>query len=443
MTEIINAFQNSAGNLLLMILLIGTHVYFTVKLKFIQRRIPEGIRLSFSGNQREKGGISPYAALSTALAATIGTGNIIGISTAIAIGGPGAVFWCWLSGFFGVATSYAESFLSVKYRIREDDGTYVGGPMYVLEHALHNKKLAIVFAVFTLFASFGVGSSVQSQAIGAAITSRISVSPHVIGIVAAMLAGKVLLGGGKSIAKVCMFLVPVMSLFYICGCLAIIVLHLEFVPEAVLVIVKSAFSSKSIAGGIGGCAVMTAMRVGLSKGLFTNEAGMGSIGMSAAGADTDSPVRQGLISMTGVFWDTIVLCAITGIAIVSTMLKTPQSFVNLASDKYCYEAFATLPGGEWLLTVSLVLFAFATIIGWSYYGECAAGYLFGKHRIGTYQLILILMVYFGTVLSLETVWGLADMFNILMVLPNFVTLFALRKIIVKETLCCISRRNIV
>lgn len=430
----INAFQNSVWNLLLLLILLGTHIYFTVKLKFIQKKVPEGIILSFSKDTSGQGGISPYASLATALAATIGTGNIIGISTAIAIGGPGAVFWCWITGIFGMATCYAECFLSVKYRIKKENGDYAGGAMYVLERVLHKKKAALFFAFFAVAASFGIGSSVQSHAISAAITEKLSISPHMAGIGVAMLAASILLGGGKSIAKVCMYLVPIMSFLYLGGCFFLIIKNAGIIPKTVMVIVNAAFTSESVAGGIAGTAVMTGIRVGISKGLFTNEAGMGSIAMSAADAKTTSAVKQGIISMTGVFWDTVVMCAITGITIVSCMLKNPAFFQNIESDRLCFAAFSFMPAGEWILTVSLVLFAFATIIGWSYYGECAAGYLFGERGIGIYQLLFIVTIYLGAIMSLEMVWGLADLFNSFMAIPNILSLFLLRKIIIGETL---------
>lgn len=433
MGQFLSAFQNSIWNFLLMILLLGTHIYFTVKLKVIQKRIPEGIVLSFSNKNQGEGGISPYASLATALAATIGTGNIIGISTAIAIGGPGAVFWCWITGIFGIATCYAECFLAVRYRVKKENGTYAGGAMYVLERVLHKRKTALFFALLTVAASFGIGSSVQSHAIGAAVTEKIALSPHLLGIGVALFTGSIVIGGGKKIAKVCTFLVPVMSFLYLGGCFFLIFKNVTVVPQAVAVIVQTAFTSKSVTGGIAGTAVMTGIRVGISKGLFTNEAGMGSIAMSAADAKTTSPVKQGIISMTGVFWDTVVMCAVTGITIVSSMLKNPESYRNIKSDQLCFKAFSFMPAGEWILLISLVLFAFATIIGWNYYGECAAGYLFGEKGIEIYQLIFIVTVYLGAVMSLETVWGIADIFNSLMAVPNILSLLLLRKVIIRET----------
>lgn len=433
MTEVLALFQNSVWNLFLLLLLLGTHIYFTIRLKFIQRKLPKGIRMSLSGGEGGKGGISPYESLATALAATIGTGNIIGISTAIALGGPGAVFWCWITGIFGIATSYAECFLSAKYRIKKADGSFVGGPMYVLERVLHRRKAALFFAFFTVAASFGIGSSVQSHAIGAALMGKLPVSVHLTGIITALLAGSILLNGNKKTAKVCTCLVPVMSFLYLGSSFFLLYKNAVFVPQAASVILKSAFCPGSVAGGIAGGTVMSGIRIGISKGLFTNEAGMGSIAMSVADSRINSAVEQGIVSMTGVFWDTVVMCAITGITVISSMLKNPAAFQGIADDRLCFAAFSFLPGGEWILTISLVLFAFATIIGWSYYGECAAEYLFGEKWVYLYQLCFILMIYLGAVLSLEAVWGLADLFNSLMAIPNILSLFLLRKVIVGET----------
>lgn len=418
----------------MLILLLGTHLYFTVRLGIIQRRIPEGIRFSFTATEGETGNVSPYSALATALAATIGTGNIIGMSTAIAAGGPGAVFWCWITGVLGIATCYAESFLSVKYRVKMPDGSYRGGPMYVMEYALHKKWAAVLFAVFAVLASFGIGSSVQAHSIGGAVTSIVDISPSAVGIVTAVLTGMVVLGGAGKIAKVCAFLVPFMSFFYLGGCLYLIMRNGAVLPETIGIILRSAFSGKSFLGGMAGTAVRTAMQVGISKGLFTNEAGMGSIPMAAAMARTDSPVRQGLVSMTGTFWDTVVMCALTGIAMVGSMVRSPEKYIGAAPDRLCFVAFSELPiQGETLLSVSLVLFAFATIIGWNYYGECAARYLWGERGIRNYQLCYMLAVYLGAVLSLETVWRVSELFNIFMAVPNLACLWELRQMIAQET----------
>lgn len=416
---------------MLVLLLFGTHLYFTVRLGVIQRKLPLGIWLSFTKDSSEiltENEVSPYSALATALAATIGTGNIIGISAAIAIGGPGAVFWCWLTGFLGVATCYAESFLAVRYKVRHANGRSAGGPMYVLEHRLGKKWLAVLFSVFTVLASFGMGSSVQAYSIRAAAEELVSVSPHLVGIMTAVLAGVIMIGGRQTIAKVCTWLVPFMSILYLGGCLWLIVKNKELLPQTVAVIFRTAFCGEAAVGGAAGGAVMTAVRVGVASGLFTNEAGLGSIPMAAASSGSRDAVRQGLVSMTGPFWDTVVMCAVTGIATVGSMLENPEYYAGIPADKICFAAFAQLPayGGE-LLAVSLALFAFATIIGWNVYGVTAVRYLAGEKGVSIYQVCYMLSVYLGAVLSMETVWGLADLFNVLMALPNLLCLFLLQR----------------
>lgn len=411
----------------MLILLLGIHLYFTVKLRFVQKKIPRGIRLSFQKNKKAQG-VSAYEALATALAATIGTGNIIGISTAIATGGPGALFWCWLSGLLGMGTCYAECYLSAKYRMRKADGTLYGGPMYVMEHVLHKKWLAVIFSFFGVIAALSVGSSVQAHSLTAAITEHVNLSPHLVGIGVAMLAGSILVGGAKKTARVCTYLVPVMSLIYLGGCFYVILKNLSQVPLALLLVLKSAFSAKAFVGGIAGTAVMTAIRVGMAKGLFTNEAGMGSMPMTAAAAETDFPVNQGLVSMTGIFWDTIVMCAITGVAILCDMLQEPTAYQRISQDSYCFVAFRNLPfAGEEMLSLCLVLFAFATIIGWSFYGECAAGYLWGERGRQVFEIVYMVFIYLGAVLSLELVWNLSDLANACMAIPNILCLWMLRK----------------
>lgn len=422
----------------MLFLLFGTHLYFTLRLGVIQRKIPLGIRLSVT-KEPEKGesvqnGISPYSALATALAATIGTGNIVGISTAIAVGGPGAVFWCWITGFLGIATCYAECFLAVRYKVCAKDGSTYGGPMYVLEHGLGQKGLAMAFAIFTVLASFGIGSSVQAYSIRTAVEQLAPVSPHVIGMAAGVLAGVVIVGGSRQIAKVCTWLVPVMSMLYLGGCVYIIIRNIAVVPEAVFVILRSAFCGEAVVGGIAGRTVIMGIRTGISRGLFTNEAGLGSIPMTAAATGTKDAVRQGLISMTGPFWDTVVMCAITGIASISSIINHPGSYLGISADEMCFVAFSELPAyGELVLSVSLILFAFATVIGWNVYGVAAVRYLWGEKGIKVYQVCYMLFVYLGAVLSMETVWGLSDLFNSFMAIPNLLGVFLLRKQVIEGT----------
>ncbi len=431
MNACIKAVQEVSMGTPMLLMLLGTHFYFTIRLRFIQKKIPQGIYMSFSKKGQGEGNISPFSALATSLAATIGTGNIIGISTAIAIGGPGAVFWCWVTGIFGIATCYAECYLSVKFRVCQADGTYVGGPMYVMEGVLQQKSAAVVFAATVVLVSFGMGSSVQAHSIVSAITEHVQLSPGYVGVCLAFLSGVVILGGAEQITKVCTCLVPFMSLFFLGGCFFLIWRNREVFPETIQVIVKSAFSSKPVIGGITGTAVMEGLRVGISRGLFTSEAGLGSIPITAAAARTQSPYRQGIVAMTGVFWDTVVMCAVTGIAIVGCMVKEPEVYRQAEANRLCFLAFSNLPvWGSEILSVSLVLFAFATIIGWNYYGECAVQYL-GKGRgKGVYKILYICFILSGAVMPLNTVWGMADLFNLLMMILNLICLWMLRKCIV-------------
>ena len=416
----------------MLVLLAGTHLYFTIRLGFIQRKLPDGLRRSLSS--AGSGGLSPYEALSTALAATIGTGNIIGISSAIALGGPGAVFWCWISGFFGMATCYAESVLSAACRKKRADGSFYGGPMYVMEQLLHNRLLAVLFSVFTVLAALCVGSGVQAHSLTAVISRRLPVSVHWIGIAAALLAGSILIGGAKKTAKVCTCLVPVMSVLYLGSCLFLLVKNAAWIPAALQAIFVSAFSKKAVIGGIAGTAVKMAVRTGMAKGLFTNEAGMGSMPMTAAAAEGLSPRDQGLVSMTGVFWDTLVMCAVTALAILSDMVKNAAPYRAAAVDEYCFVAFSNLPvAGEDLLSLCLVLFAFATIIGWGFFGGCAARYLWGERGVTVFQVIYMVFVYLGSVCSLELVWNLSDLCNACMAVPNLWCLWKLKELIVEKT----------
>ena len=414
----------------MLFLLLGTHLYFTFGSGVIQRKIPLGIKLSITGERQG------FTALATALAATIGTGNIVGISTAIALGGPGAVFWCWLTGFLGIATCYGECFLAVNYRVKRKNGTYLGGPMYVLERVLGKKGMAVAFSVFTICASFGIGSSVQAHSICIAIKEQIPLPAQGIGLVTVLLAGLVIMGGRNQIAKVCTWLVPAMSTFYFGGCLLLLGLNYRWLGMAVKVIFASALTLPAVGGGLTGSAFMIAMRIGISRGLFTNEAGLGSIPMTAAVSETKSPVRQGLVSMTGPFWDTVVMCAVTGIASVSSMLSHEEAYLNVPPDRLCFVAFRQLPfAGEQILSVSLVLFAFATIIGWNVYGECAAEYLLGERGRRLYRIGYLLFVYLGAVVSLDLVWGLSDLFNSFMAIPNLYCLWKLR-----DEICTSARK---
>lgn len=433
-TILIEQASNFLWSFPMLFLLMGTHLYFTLRLSFIQKKTFLGIRLSFAKPKKKKDALSPYAALATSLAATIGTGNILGVATAVAIGGAGAVFWCWLTGILGIATSYAESFLCVKFRHQKKDGSYEGGAMYILRDVLNCKLLGVLFAAFTMLAAFGVGSSVQSSSISLAIRQHFSISPHIIGILLAMVAGSVILGGIKQISKVCTFLVPFMSLFYLSGCFYLLFFNKDYLFDSLLYILKDAFHKDAILGGLGGQSVIFTIRVGISRGLFTNEAGMGSLPMSAISVNTTSPVRQALVSMTGVFWDTVVICAITGLVIVSSILRFPQAFANAAPERFCSIAFYNIPVlGKPFLSLALILFAFATILGWCYYGECGARFLGKEKGTWIFQVLYLLFLYLGAIVPLDFVFNLSDLFNALMAIPNLIALFLLRKTVITET----------
>lgn len=417
----------------MIILLLGTHIYLTIKLRIPQRHIFKAIRLSVKKDTEATGDVSQFASLATALAATIGTGNIIGVATAIALGGPGAVLWCWLTGVFGIATKYAEGLLAIKYRKKKADGQFIGGPMYALEYGLGWKWLAILFAVFTAIAAFGIGNTVQANAIATVTKETYAISPYITGVIIALLTASVILGGVKSIARVCSALVPMMALFYVIGCIYIIYVNIDFVWPAIKVIFKSAFTSRAAGGGFVGSAVMTAARYGIARGLFSNESGLGSAPIVAAAAQTRNPVRQALVSSSGTFWDTVVICAMTGIVIVSSVLHYPDiSFSNGAV--LTHMAFSKIPVvGEPLLTFGLLTFAFTTILGWSYYGEKAMEYLKGNRWVIPYRIAFVIVVFIGSVMQLDIVWNLADCMNALMAIPNLISLLALSGVIVHET----------
>lgn len=433
----INEFFSVTSSLLwgwpMIILLLGTHLFLTIRLHFPQRHILKAIRLSVQRDPDATGDVSQFSSLATALAATIGTGNIIGVATAIALGGPGAVLWCWLTGVFGIATKYAEGLLAIKYREKKPDGKVIGGPMFALEKGLGWHWAAILFAIFTALASFGIGNTVQANAIATLAYETYDISPYITGTVICLLTGAVILGGVKSIARVCATLVPLMALFYILGCIYIIGVNIDYAWPAIKLIVTSAFSPQAAGGGFVGTTVMMAARYGIARGLFSNESGLGSAPIVAAAAQTRNPVRQALVSSTGTFWDTVVICAMTGIVIVSSVLAYPDiTFDNGAV--LTKMAFSKIPIiGTPLLTFGLLTFAFSTILGWCYYGERAVEYLKGRRWMLAYRMIFIVAVFIGSVMQLGVVWNMADCMNALMAIPNLLSLLALNGIIVHET----------
>lgn len=433
----LNAFLTTLSSLLwgwpMIGFLIGTHVFLTIRLRFPQRKIHKAIRLSVERDKEASGDVSQFGALATSLAATIGTGNIVGVATAIALGGPGAVFWCWLTGVLGIATKYGEGLLAIKYRVTTPDGRMLGGPMYALEKGLGWKWLAVLFSVFTACASFGIGSTVQANAIATIAHEGYGLSTTMVGTIVTLLSGIVILGGVKSIAKVCGFFVPFMALFYILGCFYILCVNICFVLPAIKLILVSAFSPQAAGGGFVGTSVMMTARYGISRGLFSNESGMGSAPIIAAAAQTRNPVRQAMVSSTATFWDTVVICAITGVVIVSSTLAYPEiSFTDGAT--LTKMAFDKIPYvGKPLLSFGLLTFAFSTILGWSYYGERAVEYLKGKRWMIVYRVLFITSVFAGSVANLDVVWNLSDCTNALMAIPNLISLLFLNGVIVRET----------
>lgn len=437
MIDGLNQFFSDLSNLLwgwpMIILLLGTHIYLTIILRFPQRHIFKAIRLSIKRDHEATGDVSQFASLATALAATIGTGNIIGVATAIALGGPGAVLWCWLTGVFGISTKYAEGLLAIKYRKKKNDGKIIGGPMFALEYGLGWKWLAILFAIFTACAAFGIGNTVQANAIATLTHETYQISPFITGAFVCFMTGAVVLGGVKSIARVCSLLVPFMALFYVLGCIYIISVNIAYVLPAIKLIIVSAFSPQAAGGGFVGTTVMMAARFGIARGLFSNESGLGSAPIVAAAAQTRNPVRQALVSSSGTFWDTVIICAMTGIVIASSVLAYPDiTFDNGAV--LTKVAFSKIPVvGTPLLTFGLLTFAFSTILGWCYYGERAIEYLKGRKWVLGYRIIYIIAVFLGSVMNLGVVWNIADCMNALMAIPNLISLLALSGIIVHET----------
>lgn len=410
----------------LLMLLTGSHVYFTAATGCVQRHTLRGIRLSVRP-RREENGVSSFGALATSLAAAIGTGNIIGIATAVALGGPGALLWCWFTGVFGMATRYGESYLSLRHRRRLPGGGYVGGPMYVMEERLHSRRLGQCFAFLGVAAAVGTGALIQANAIGTTLLTQLHVPLWISGAAVTLGAGLVILGGVKTISSVCEKMVPAMSALYLFGCLWVLIANRAWLPETLNVIVRAAFTPRAAGGGFVGSTVLTAARYGTARGLFTNESGMGTAPLAAVTGPCDDPAEEALISMTGVFWDTVVICALTGLVIVSGMLRDPALFAGATPGRLCYLAFSLIPGGAWILTVSLVVFAFATIVGWCWYGESCCGYLWGDKAILPYRICYLISTFLGVFGGLEAVWSLGGILAGLMAAPNLICLFRLRK----------------
>jgi len=406
----------------LLILLLGTHCFFTIRLRFIQRHLPTSLHFS-DGNHKKQG----IRSLTTALAATLGTGNIVGVSSAIALGGPGAVFWCWMTGILGMATAYAECYLCMLHRKKSGNGTLRGGMMYVLEHALKSKKAGCLFAFLLLVASFGIGCSTQAGTVSETVSDLTGIPPAVTGLFLVFFVGYVILHGSAAIKKFCSILVPTMAVLYLTACLFILILNYNYLLPALRLILSSAFTPTAALGGIAGGSFLFSARYGISRGLFTNESGLGTAPLAFTENKESSPEKAALLPMSAVFWDTVILCALTGIVIISSLLRTPSLGESYTATTLTGAAFSLLPFGEVILGISLIAFAYATLIGWSYFGAQAVTYLFGNNTLRTYRFCYLGMIFLGSVLSLPLIWEMTDFINACMVLPNVFALFLLRR----------------
>ncbi len=429
MVKALDNFDAFLWGLPLIIVLLGTHLFCTIRTGFIQKHTFKGIKLSVTPDPDGEGEVSQFGALTTALAATIGTGNIIGVATAVASGGPGAVFWMWMTGVLGIATKYMETAMSVKYREQTEDGRMIGGAFTALERGLHAKWLGVLFALFGAIAAFGIGCMTQANSISTALKQNFGLPEWVAGILVAVFTAIVIIGGVKSITMVTEKLVPFMAAFYVIGSIWVMIMNGHFVGEALVLIIKSAFSVQAGAGGLFGFSVAVALRYGCARGLFSNESGMGSAPIVAASAKTRNPVRQSLVSMTGTFWDTVVICLLTGLTLVSSALAHPE-FIEAGSKTdttvLTFHAFGLIPVvGRPIIALSLALFAFSTILGWSYYGERCAEYLCGPKIIMPYKIAFVVLSFVGCVIALNTVWTIADILNGLMVIPNVIGVWLL------------------
>ncbi|HEL2195833.1 TPA: sodium:alanine symporter family protein [Streptococcus suis] len=444
MLELFKAINNLVWGPPLLLLLVGTGVYFTLRLGVFQiGKLPTAFRLIFSSDQSGQGDVSSFAALCTALAATVGTGNIVGVATAITTGGPGALFWMWVAAFFGMATKYAEGFLAIKYRTKDADGHAAGGPMHYITLGMGQKwkPLAVFFAVSgVLVALLGMGTFSQVNSIASSMSSSFGLAPQLVSIVTAISIAFFIFGGIEKISDVSTKIVPFMAILYILASLIVLVVHWNELLPTLGLVLKSAFTPAAAVGGFAGATVQQAIQRGIARGVFSNESGLGSAPIAAAAAKSDNPVEQGLISMTGTFIDTLIICTLTGF----TILVTDQwSVEGLAGAPLTQAAFSTVFGqpGVLALTISLVLFAYTTILGWSYYGERCIEFLFGTKAILPYRLVFVAMVALGGFLKLDLIWTIADIVNGLMALPNLIALLALSPVIIKETRQYFAKRK--
>ncbi len=448
-TNILSQIDNVVWGPVMLILLVGTGIFLTIRLKFLPwRNLGYALKSVFSKeartSKRGKGDVSPFSALMTALAATIGTGNIVGVATAMVLGGPGALVWMWISACFGLTTKFAECMLALKYRITNENGEMSGGPMYTMKHAFKNKKfgnfMGFLFALFTVLASFGIGNLTQANSISTALNTTFSIPLATTGVVITVLALIIIVGGIKNISKVSGVVVPAMAAVYMAGGLIVILGNIGNLPSGLATIFSMAFSTHAVAGGVGGTimvSMMQSLRWGVARGVFSNEAGLGSAAITAAAATTDHPVRQGYINMTGTFLDTIIVCSITGLAIASSgVLGTVDAAGELVTGSaLTILAFSTVFGkmGGFFLSIAIALFAFSTIIGWEYHGEKAFEYLVKKPKYCIiYRIVFSLVAFVGATTTLEVVWSISDIMNGLMAIPNLISLLALSGVIAKE-----------
>lgn len=433
----------------MLILLVGAHVFLTFKTGIIQRKLPTAIKLSITKDPNAPGDVSQFGALTTALSATIGTGNIVGVATAVLMGGPGAVLWMWLIGIFGIATKYAETFIAVKYRVKDHKGNMLGGAMYAWKRHFEKDGRtpwwallgAGAFALFAAIASFGIGAAVQASAAADVITTSFPMIPSwAVGAVIVVLISLVIFGGVKAIARVCEVLIPFMACFYVIGCLIVIIINAQFVLPAIQLICVSAFSPEAAFGGAVGGGLVAALRFGAARGLFSNESGLGSAPIVASAASTRNPARQALVSMTGTFWDTVIICMLTGIVLVSTLIGHPELQAALANKSIetggalAHAAFSAIPFvGKWILVIGLFLFSVSTTLGWSYYGNRCIAFLFGKHAILPYHILYVAVTFLGAIGVGNLVWNISDITNALMAVPNILCVLALSGMIARET----------
>lgn len=435
MVELVGKISDFLWGWPLIIILFGTHIFMTIRTGFIQKDIFKAIKLSVTKDEERDGDISQFGALTTALSSTIGTGNMIGVGTAITLGGPGAVLWMWLTGIFGMATKYAETLIAVKYRVKSEDGSMIGGAMYALDRGLNMRWLGIVFAFLASICAFGIGSTVQANAVAENLKNNFGFNSWLIAIVLSIIVAFVIIGGIKSITSVAERLVPFMAIFYVVGCIIILFINYDVFFETISTIIQGAFNPKAVGGGFIGATVTMALRYGFARGLFSNESGMGSAPLVGAAAQTRNPKRQALVSMSGTFWDTVIICLLTGLVLVSSIIKHPEiDALSGNGATLCSTVFGLIPVvGMPVLIVGLITFAFSTIFGWYYYGERTAVYLFGEKAIMPYKILWVISVFVGSLVELNFIWNLADLLNGLMAIPNIIAILLLHKVIVEET----------